>query len=201
MTTSRSFHPLLLPRKQSSVGSTNISPDMEYRSNWSPTMTHSVQRLRPGCLQPSGNFAIDEPTRITSSWTEKQRWQSKAERLLSKFCVTHEDMYRILFETRNTPPCNIGLSPVQCLYSRKTRNLMPESATLAHPVSQLRKQLPRSLNKRIADQQRYHDRVTRRLSELSPVYLVLSRIYHSFIYIFVYLFNQNRTSECDGREV
>ncbi|CAH8663610.1 unnamed protein product [Dicrocoelium dendriticum] len=59
----------------------------------------------------------------------------QAKRLLSKAKETGEDPYLMLLKNRNNPSTNITLSPLQRLYSRKTRTLIPVSATLLRPVS------------------------------------------------------------------
>lgn len=91
----------------------------------------------------------------------------QAKRMLSKARATHEDPYLMLLEIRNTPAPDIGLSPVQRLYSRRTSTLMPASAELLHPISPSHEQLQTRLRKRMIEQKRYYDRGTRVLPELA----------------------------------
>ncbi|CAH8494208.1 unnamed protein product [Dicrocoelium dendriticum] len=73
----------------------------------------------------------------------------------------------MLLEVRNTPIPDIGLSPVQRLYSRRTSTPMLATVELLYPVAPSYERLQRRLRKRMTDQKQYYDRGTRALPELS----------------------------------
>ncbi|CAH8629063.1 unnamed protein product [Dicrocoelium dendriticum] len=91
----------------------------------------------------------------------------QAKRLLAKARDTREDPYLMLLESRNTPSTDIGLSPVQRLYSRRTRTVMPASATLLRPVTPQFEKVQNNLKRRMATQKRYYDNGARELPELT----------------------------------
>ncbi|CAH8595836.1 unnamed protein product [Dicrocoelium dendriticum] len=91
----------------------------------------------------------------------------QAKRLLAKARDTREDPYLMLLESRNTPSTDIGRSPVQRLYSRRTRTVMPASATLLRPVTPQRDKVQNNLRRRMATQKRYYDNGARELPELT----------------------------------
>ena len=53
-----------------------------------------------------------------------------AKRLLTKAKASGQDPYLAILDLRNTPSASIGTSPVQRLFGRRTRTLLPTAGTL-----------------------------------------------------------------------
>ena len=56
-----------------------------------------------------------------------------AKRLLTKAKASGQDLYLAILDWRNTPSATIGTSPVQRLFGRCTKTLLPTAGTLLQP--------------------------------------------------------------------
>ena len=89
-----------------------------------------------------------------------------AKRLLTKAKATGEDPYLTILDWRNKPSARIGISPVQRLFGRRTKTLLPTAGTLLQPKIVERNE--DKLKERKAKQEHYYNRRTRELTELQP---------------------------------
>lgn len=91
-----------------------------------------------------------------------------AKRILEKSKKDKTDPYMAMLDWRNTPGEIVKSSPVQRLYGRRTRTLLPLTTKLLEPNvvpnSQTRKEIERRKDK----QQQYYDKGTKALAELMP---------------------------------
>ena len=73
----------------------------------------------------------------------------------------------MLLEHRNTPSANIGASPAQRLFGRRTRTLVPMKSSLLDPKSLNSEDVKKKLTKRMMIQKKYYDQGCRNLTPLS----------------------------------
>lgn len=92
----------------------------------------------------------------------------EAKKLLTRAKETNEDPYIMLLERRNTPSAEIGCSPAQRLFSRRTRTLLPVANTLLRPEIPSHSLVYKRLRERMLRQKKYYDRGTKQLPRLSP---------------------------------
>jgi hypothetical protein len=89
-----------------------------------------------------------------------------AKRILTVAKETGEDPYLILLEQRNIPSANIDYSPVQRMFSRRTRTLLPTVTEVLLPRTPEQHQIVEKLQKRRLNHKRVYDRGARDLPEL-----------------------------------
>ncbi|KAK3730127.1 hypothetical protein QZH41_004833 [Actinostola sp. cb2023] len=89
-----------------------------------------------------------------------------AKRLMKKTKEAGTDFYLALLDWRNTPTEGVNSSPAQRLYGRRTRTLLPTSATLLKP------KIPHNVRDKLLVkkelQTKYYNRHTRELPPLTP---------------------------------
>ena len=86
--------------------------------------------------------------------------------LLKKADLAKTDVYLALLDHRNTPTEQTNLSPVQRLFSRRTRTLLPMSTKLLKPDHH-----PVDKDKLISAQDKqasYYNKISRPLPEIQP---------------------------------
>ncbi|XP_028413869.1 uncharacterized protein K02A2.6-like [Dendronephthya gigantea] len=93
-----------------------------------------------------------------------------AKRLMKKAKESGRDLYLSLLDWRNTPSEGIGYSPVQRLFCRRTRTLMPIAKSLLKPG--IPKNLERKLLEQKSKQAYYYNKGTKELPELKDGDLV-----------------------------
>ena len=87
--------------------------------------------------------------------------------LLKKADLAKTDVYLALLDHRNTPTEQTNLSPVQRLFSRRTRTLLPMSTKLLKPDHH-----PVDKDKLISAQDKqasYYNKISRPLPEIQPL--------------------------------
>ena len=89
-----------------------------------------------------------------------------AKRLLTKAKASGQDPYLAILDWRNTPSASIGTSPVQRLFGRRSKTLLPTAGTLLQP--KIEERTEDKLKERKAKQEHYYNRGTRELTELQP---------------------------------
>ena len=85
-------------------------------------------------------------------------------RIMKKSLKSGEDLFLALLSWRNTPSEGMNSSPVQRLYGRRTRTLLPTKNKLLKPkiVTHVKKEMTVRKNK----QKQYYDRNTKSLNDL-----------------------------------
>ncbi|CAH8560353.1 unnamed protein product [Dicrocoelium dendriticum] len=110
--------------------------------------------------------------RLTSPYHSQSNGKAEsavkeAKKVLTKAKETHEDPYIMLLERRNTPSTEIGASPVQRLFSRRTRTLIPTASNLLTPEVSPATSIHERLRNRMLRQKKYYDRGARKLQPLA----------------------------------
>ncbi|KAI8480674.1 hypothetical protein Bbelb_415670 [Branchiostoma belcheri] len=85
-------------------------------------------------------------------------------RLLEKARLAQSDPYLALLDFRNTPSQEIGSSPAQRLFSRRTKATMPIKTNLLQP--RVQSDIPSKLQEAKKRQRKYYDRQARDLPDL-----------------------------------
>ena len=95
-----------------------------------------------------------------------ERTVQTVKKLLMKAKKSGNDPYLALLELRNTPLDGLE-SPVQLLYGRRTRTVLPIKPSLLKP-DKVETNVPSVLNEKQQEQKRYYDRNTKQLKPLKP---------------------------------
>ena len=95
-----------------------------------------------------------------------ERTVQTVKKLLMKAKMSGNDPYLALLELRNTPLDGLE-SPVQLLYGRRTRTVLPIKPSLLKP-EKVATNVPSVLNQKQQEQKRYYDRNTKPLKRLKP---------------------------------
>ncbi len=90
-----------------------------------------------------------------------------AKKLLRKCRESVTDTYLAMLELRNTPSHEIGSIPVQRLYNRRTRTLLPATANLLKPSVQSPQVEHSKMCKQQKRQAKYYDKHAKNLPKLS----------------------------------
>ncbi|CAH8491041.1 unnamed protein product [Dicrocoelium dendriticum] len=111
--------------------------------------------------------------RLTSPYHSQSNGKAEsavkeAKKLLTKAKETKEDPYIMLLERRNMPSAEIGCSPAQRLFGRRTRTLLPIANTLLQPEIPSQSLMYERLRERMLRQKKYYDRGTKQLPRLLP---------------------------------
>ena len=77
-----------------------------------------------------------------------------------------QDPYLAILDLRNKASASIRISPVQRLFGRRTKTLLPTAGTLLQP--KIVERTEDKLKKRKAKQEQYYNKGTRELTELPP---------------------------------
>ncbi|CAH1252634.1 RTL1 [Branchiostoma lanceolatum] len=88
-----------------------------------------------------------------------------AKRLMEKAKLAQADPYLALLDFRNTPTQEIGSSPAQRLFSRRTKTTLPMKTTLLEPKVQ--SNIPRKLHQAKQRQRKYYNRGARDMPPLN----------------------------------
>ena len=125
-------------------------------------------------------FAFREFSEFTSAWQFDHQTLSphfpqsngkienavtSAKRLLTKAKASGQDPYLAILDWRNTPSATIGTSPVQRLFGRRTKTMLPTAGTLLQP--NIVEGTEEKLKERKAKQERYY-KGTKELVGLRP---------------------------------
>ena len=86
--------------------------------------------------------------------------------LISKAQTSNSDVFLPLLEQTNIPTEGIGTSPVQRLFGRRTRTLLPLAANRLDPA--VPTDVVEKLKERKIRQKQYYDRQSRPLPDLAP---------------------------------
>ena len=89
-----------------------------------------------------------------------------AKRLLTKAKASGQDPYLAILDWRNTPSATIGTSPVQRLFRRGTKTLLPTAGTLLQP--KIVEGTKGKLKERKGKQECYYNKGTKELAGLRP---------------------------------
>ncbi|XP_069128969.1 uncharacterized protein [Argopecten irradians] len=90
-----------------------------------------------------------------------------AKRILDKSKKDKTDPYLAMLDWRNTPGENVKSSPVQRLYGRRTRMLLPLTTKLLEPNVVPNSQTRKEIERRKGKQQQYYDKGTKALALVS----------------------------------
>ena len=90
----------------------------------------------------------------------------EVKKLMQKAKDAGEDPYLYLLEKRNTPTSEMKLSPVQRLFGRRTRTLLPITARSLKPTTFKTAEIRENLLKRMENQKRYFDHRSKPLDVL-----------------------------------
>ena len=126
-------------------------------------------------------FAAEEFATFAGAWDFEHRTSSPgnskangkaesavktAKMLIRKALEARTDPYLAKLDYRNTPTQGMESSPVQRLMNRRTRTLVPTTATLLQPRVAGRNREIRDLNKRQEQQAKYYNRTAKDLPKL-----------------------------------
>jgi transposase InsO family protein len=126
-------------------------------------------------------FAAEEFATFAGAWDFEHRTSSPgnskangkaesavktAKMLIRKALEARTDPYLAILDYRNTPTQGMESSPVQRLMNRRTRTLIPTTATLLQPGVAGRNREIRDLNKRQEQQAKYYNRTAKDLPKL-----------------------------------
>ncbi|XP_033747087.1 uncharacterized protein K02A2.6-like [Pecten maximus] len=89
-------------------------------------------------------------------------------RILEKSRKDRRDPYLAILDWRNTPGEIVKSSPVQRLYGRRTRTLLPLTTPLLEPSTIPTSETRKDINQRKGKEQHYYNRGTKALAELMP---------------------------------
>ena len=89
-----------------------------------------------------------------------------AKKLLFKAKASGQDPYLAILDWRNTPSPSIGSSPVQRLFGRRTKTLLPTAGTLLQP--KIMEGTEDKLKERKTKQALFYNKGTKELPELQP---------------------------------
>ena len=89
-----------------------------------------------------------------------------AKKLLTKAKASGQDPYLAILDWRNTPSPSIGSSPVQRLFGRRTKTLLPTAGTLLQP--KIMEETEDKLKERKTKQALFYNKGTKELPELQP---------------------------------
>ena len=89
-----------------------------------------------------------------------------AKKLLTKEKASGQDPYLAILDWRNTPSPSIGSSPVQRLFGRRTKTLLPTAGTLLQP--KIMEGTEDKLKERKTKQALFYNKGTKELPELQP---------------------------------
>ena len=89
-----------------------------------------------------------------------------AKKLLTKAKASGQDPYLAILDWRNTPSPSIGSSPVQRLFGRRTKTLLPTAGTLLQP--KIMEGTEDKLKERKTKQALFYNKGTKELPELQP---------------------------------
>ena len=91
----------------------------------------------------------------------------EAKKILQKAEYTREDALLMLLEHRNTPSTGMGSSPVQRLYNRRTRTIIPTASKLLQSKQPEPDTVKEALERRMFRQKKYYDQSSRNLDPLT----------------------------------
>lgn len=134
---------------------------MAYRTRFTVTMGRSFRHESSKNLHQIGNLTTKRHHPITPSQMGRLKMLSSQQRPAK---ASGQDPYLAILDWRNTPSASIGTSPVQRLFGRRTKTLLPTAGKLLQP--KIVEGTEEKLKERKLNQEHYYNRGTRELVDL-----------------------------------